>query len=108
MENAPLDHDHLRRDSAGMDSEGGGSMRGGTVRLKTRDLVRLRTLKGWSQEILAERASYGEKRYDVRTIQRAECGAPVFLRTLRDIALALGVEARQLVASEASAGEGGR
>jgi len=66
-------------------------VRKGTVRPNGSEIVRRREEKGWTQEDLE-----GEVGCGIRTIQRAEASKPVLLRTVVEIAKALGCEPKGL------------
>lgn len=67
-------------------------MRESDTTLRADEVVRRRRQKGWSQETLAAKVGCG-----VRTIQRAEAGAPVLTATASEIAQGLGCELSDIV-----------
>ncbi len=71
----------------------------GFVRPDGEKVVRLRALKGWTQERLAEKSSLS-----VRTVQNIERGRPSQVGTVVKVAFALGVEPKECVLSPALAG----
>ena len=66
-----------------------------TVRLNGHQVSQLRKRKGWSQEILADKAEVSK-----RTIERIERGLPIYFRTAESVAEVLDSSITELIQNE--------